>query len=260
MTNDNPLTGVGFDSYEYFYRAYRDSTAIVTRGVSTTSNSAHNIFLDILSSGGFLFLAIYIGILFSVFFSALKVFKRETEYNPYFTALFVAWLGYQIQSVISINQIGVAIWGWILSGAIIGYERITAGKIEISVNDIRNSNLTNIAKVAVGMVVGIIIGIVPLNTDAAFRNAIDSRQIKLVQESAYKWPQSPQRMFAAAELFRQNSLFPLSAQVVKDAVTKFPRSYENWELLSILEGVSDLEKQDALNKMKELDPLNPNIK
>jgi hypothetical protein len=260
MSNDNPLTGVGFDGYEYFYFAYRDSTAIATRGVLTTSNSAHNIFLDILSSGGFLFLAIYIGILFLVFFSALKVFKRETEYNLYFTALFVAWLGYQIQSVISINQIGVAIWGWILSGAIIGYERITSGKIEISITNIRNSNLATIAQVAVGMVVGIIIGIVPLNTDAAFRNAIDSRQIKLVQESAYKWPQSPQRMFQVAELFRQNSLLPLSAQVAKDAVTKFPRSYKNWELLSTLEGISDLEKQNALDKMKELDPLNPNIK
>ena len=260
MANDNPLTGVGFDSYEYFYRTYRDSTAIVTRGVSTTSNAAHNIFLDILSGGGFLFLAIYIGILFLVFFSALKVFKRETEYNLYFTALFVAWFGYQIQSVISINQIGIAIWGWILSGAIIGYERITSGKIAISITDVGNSNLATASKVTVGMVVGIIIGIVPLNTDAAFRNAIDSRQIKLVQESAYKWPQSPQKMFQVAAIFRQNSLFPLSAQVAKDAVVKFPRSYENWELLSTLEGISNLEKQNALNKMKELDPLNPSIK
>jgi len=109
------------------------------------------------------------------------------------------------------------------------------------------------------MVGGIIIGIVPLNTDAAFRNAIDSRQIELVQESAYKWPQSPQKMFQVAAIFRQNSLFPLSAQVAKDAVVKFPRSYENWELISTLEGISDLEKKDALNKMKELDPLNPNI-
>jgi hypothetical protein len=110
------------------------------------------------------------------------------------------------------------------------------------------------------MVVGIIIGIVPVNTDVAFKNAIDSRQIALVQESAYKWPQSPQKMFQVAAIFRQNSLFPLSAQVAKDAVVKFPRSYENWELLSTLENISDLEKKDALDKMKELDPLNPNIK
>lgn len=260
MASDNPVTGVGFDSYEYFYRTYRDSTAIVTRGGSTTSNSAHNIFLDILSSGGFLFLAIYIGILFLVLFSAVKVFKRETEYNPYFTALFVAWLGYQIQSVISINQIGIAIWGWILSGVIIGYERVTSGKIEISRTNVRNSNLTTASKATVGLVAGIIIGIVPVNTDVAFKNAIDSRQIELVQESAYKWPQSPQKMFQVAAIFRQNSLFPLSAQVAKDAVVKFPRSYENWELISTLEGISDLEKKDALNKMKELDPLNPSIK
>lgn len=260
MANDNPFTGVGFDSYEYFYRASRDLTTITMRGVSTTSNSAHNIFLDILSSGGFLFLAIYMGILFLVFFSAVKVFTRETEYNPYFTALFVAWLGYQIQSVISINQIGIAIWGWILSGAIIGYERITSGKIEISMTNVGSSNLITANKVTVGLVVGIIIGIPPVNTDVAFKNAIDSRQIKLVQESAYKWPQSPQKMFQVAAIFRQNSLFPLSAQVAKDAVVKFPRSYENWELIFTLEGISNLEKQNALNKMKELDPLNPNIK
>lgn len=200
------------------------------------------------------------GILFLVFFSAVKVFKRETEYNPNFTALFVAWLGYQIQSVISINQIGIAIWGWILSGAIIGHERITSGKIEISMTNVGSSNLTTASKVTVGMVVGIIIGIVPVNTDVVFKNAIDSRQIKLVQESAYKWPQSPQKMFQVAAIFRQNSLFPLSAQVAKDALVKFPRSYENWELLSTLEGISNLEKQNALNKMKELDPLNPSIK
>jgi hypothetical protein len=126
--------------------------------------------------------------------------------------------------------------------------------------NVRNSNLTTASKATVGMVVGIIIGIVPVNTDIAFKNSIDSRQIALVQESAYKWPQSPQKMFQVAAIFRQNSLFPLSAQVAKDAVVKFPRSYENWELLSTLEGISDLEKKDALNKMKELDPLNPNIK
>jgi hypothetical protein len=126
--------------------------------------------------------------------------------------------------------------------------------------NVRNSNLTTASKATVGMVVGIIIGIVPVNTDIAFKNAIDSRQIALVQESAYKWPQSPQKMFQVAAIFRQNSLFPLSAQVAKDAVVKFPRSYENWELLSTLEGISNLEKQNALDKMKELDPLNPNIK
>jgi hypothetical protein len=67
-------------------------------------------------------------------------------------------------------------------------------------------------------------------------------------------------MFLVSDLFKQNSLFELSAQVARDATVKFPRSYENWELLSTLEGVSNLEQQNAIDKMKELDPLNPNVK
>ena len=260
MASDNPVTGVGFDSYEYFYRTYRDEVAIITRGASTTSNSAHNVLLDILSSGGFMLLAVYLGILFLVLLSAIKVLKREVEYNVYFVALFAAWVAYQIQSIISINQIGLAVWGWVLSGAIIGYERQTSGVIELEIIKNIKSSFIIYTKVATGAAIGLIIGIIPLNSDTAFRAALDSRQINLVQESAYKWPQSPQKMFQVAALFRQNSLFPLSAQVAKDAVAKFPRSYENWELLSTLEGISDLEKNDALNKMKELDPLNPNIK
>jgi O-antigen ligase len=260
MASDNPVTGVGFDSYEYFYRTYRDEVAIITRGASTTSNSAHNVFLDILSSGGFMLLAVYFGILLLVLLSAIKVLKREVEYNVYFVALFAAWIAYQIQSIISINQIGLAVWGWVLSGAIIGYERQTSRVIELEVVKNIKSSVTIYTKVAAGAAIGIIIGIIPLNSDTAFRAALDSKQINLVQESAYKWPQSPQKMFQVAALFRQNSLFPLSAQVAKDAVVKFPRSYENWELLSTLEGISDLEKKGALNKMKELDPLNSNIK
>ena len=53
----------------------------------------------------------------------MKVVLRKKEYDATFVALTVAWLGYQAQSVISINQIGLAIWGWVLSGALIAYER-----------------------------------------------------------------------------------------------------------------------------------------
>jgi hypothetical protein len=35
---------------------------------------------------------------------------------------FTAWTCYQVQSLISINQVGLALWGWILTGALIAYE------------------------------------------------------------------------------------------------------------------------------------------
>jgi tetratricopeptide (TPR) repeat protein len=34
--------------------------------------------------------------------------------------LIAAWIGYQSQSIVSIDNIGIAIWGWVLNGVIIG--------------------------------------------------------------------------------------------------------------------------------------------
>ena len=260
MAKDNPISGVGFDGYDNYYRAYRDEVAITSRGVSTTSNSSHNVLLDLLSSGGFVLLAIYIGVLILVFISAIKVIRRENNYNPYFTSIFAAWVAYQFQSLISINQIGLAIWGWALSGAIIGYERWSSGATEAVMLESSKWPFLNFIKIAIGLVAGFSIGVIPMRADVAFRSALDSRQIELVLASGYQWPQSPQRMLQVANLFKQNSLFDLSAQVAREATIKFPRYYENWELLSTLEGVSVEEKQNALSKMRALDPLNPDLK
>jgi hypothetical protein len=57
--------------------------------------------------------------------SLIKVVLRSKKYDPIFVAISVGWLGYQLQSLISINQIGLAIWGWVLTGALIAYERNT---------------------------------------------------------------------------------------------------------------------------------------
>jgi O-antigen ligase len=257
MAADNPITGIGFDSYEYFYRTYRDEVAVVSRG-ALTSNSAHNVLLDILSSGGFILLTVYLVIMLLVILAAYRVIKREEGYNYYFVSILAAWFAYQMQSIISINQIGLAVWGWILSGAIVGYERNTSSAVKIFKNS--KSSFITYTKLASGLVIGLILGIIPIKNDVAFKSALDSRQIELVLASGYQEPQSPQRMLQVASLFKQNSLFELSSQVARDATIKFPRSYENWEILSTLEGVSDLEKLNALKKMRELDPLNPNLK
>jgi O-antigen ligase len=88
--------------------------------VGTTSNSAHNVYLDILANGGFPLLLIYLSLLVLVLKSAYIGMKRSKNYDPIFTALVASWICYQLQAVISINQIGVVAWGWVLSGAVLG--------------------------------------------------------------------------------------------------------------------------------------------
>jgi tetratricopeptide (TPR) repeat protein len=47
--------------------------------------------------------------------------KRFTGSNrTYLAAIFSAWIAFHAQSLISIDNIGVSIWGWILGGSIVG--------------------------------------------------------------------------------------------------------------------------------------------
>jgi len=43
------------------------------------------------------------------------------------------------------------------------------------------------------------------------------------------------------------------------AVQFKPRSYESWRILTLIRSSTPEEKRNALNRMKELDPKNPNI-
>ena len=40
----------------------------------------------------------------------LKTIVRTKKFDPILVCVTVAWVGYQLQSIISINQIGLAIW------------------------------------------------------------------------------------------------------------------------------------------------------
>ena len=121
MGMNQPLTGVGLDSYGTFYRVFRDKSAIILPGVNTVTDTAHNVFIDIFAGTGVLGLLSYFTLTISVLFFAIRTFRVQRNYDPLFTAIFVGWVTYQIQSVISINQIGLAVWGWLLGGMIIAY-------------------------------------------------------------------------------------------------------------------------------------------
>jgi O-antigen ligase len=122
MSTGHPFFGVGLDSYGDRYRRERTIEATLRRGPEITSNAAHNVLLDFSSTGGFPLLIIYIILMSLVLISAFKVLKRTSGFDPMFSGLFAIWIAYQAQSIISLNQLALAVWGWIISGLIIGYE------------------------------------------------------------------------------------------------------------------------------------------
>jgi O-antigen ligase len=268
MTVNHPIFGVGMDTYGDWYRRSRTLAATLRRGPDTTSNAAHNVFLDISSYGGFPLLIIYLALMALVAVSAIKVLKRQTSFNPTFAGLVGGWVAFQAQSIISINQIGLAIWGWVLSGAIIGYEINTRnGELNPVItkkgktgSKAVQSSAGSVIVMFIAFVVGLLVGMPPYVASAKYKSALESGNPTVIQNAAYLWPVDYSRMIQVASTLNENKLEPQGLEVALDAVKRFPDNYSVWATLDSMKSATPEQKAQAQKEMKRLDPLNPNLK
>jgi O-antigen ligase len=268
MTVDNPIFGVGIDSYGDWYRRGRTLAATVRRGPDVTANAAHNVFLDISSNGGFPLVAIYLTLMVMVVISAIKVLRRSTGFNPAFAGMVAGWVAFQAQSIISINQIGLAVWGWVFSGLIIGYEINTRNAVVTPTvakkgrvaSKPAQASAASVVAVFVAFLLGVLVAMPPYLASAKFNTARESGVAKMVEESAYLWPNNPVHMIQAAGLLYDSKLTAQAMSVLVDATKKFPDYYGTWGTLYQLPEATPEQKAEALVQMKRLDPLNPNLK
>ena len=256
MTTDNPVTGIGLDGFRDSYNRYRDISA-ATRDPWTRVTSAHNVFLDISSGGGFPLLILYLLIVFMVIKSAIKVISSSTKPDLYFTALVSAWFGYLLQSIVSINHLGIAIWGWAIGGAIVGYD-IKSKLITESINS-KIHSARNIS-VAFGLIIGLLISTPELVKDAQFRASLKSGNGNRILEIAQEWPQSMDRINITTGIFLENGLPKQAAQITYFGLKYNPDNFFGWRFLYSNSGITIEEKTLALSRMQELDPLNPDLK
>lgn len=139
MFIDNPLFGVGVDSYGDFYRQYRDLLAVERTGPGRISNTAHNVFLDVLSGSGVVaglsFIAIYLGI--SFFILKLSISNLDSVEAKLLSPLIISS---SVFLLISINQIGVAVWVFLFLGIALGV-LIVSGNAEFFKNSNSKKNL-----------------------------------------------------------------------------------------------------------------------
>ena len=269
MTKEHPIFGVGMDSYGDWYRRSRDSVAIGRSGASTLADAAHNVFLDISASGGIPFLVIYLAITGLALVSLWKVISRTKTFDPYFASVAAVWVGYQAQSGISINQIGLAVWGWVLSGTIIGYEintrdvsaaeRSVKTRKEKPTVDKKIPSKTKVA-IAFSLVIGLILGTPPLIASARFKATTESDTVEEVIAGAYIFPLSRDRMTLVGIVLRDNKVEVEALPILLKASREFPDSFETWEALASLSNATPAQVANAKAQMKRLDPLNPEFK
>lgn len=292
MLIDHPFFGVGMDGFGTWYLRYREEA--MNKGFSTYADSAHNVFADIATSGGFVLITIYCAIAALVILSIVRTIWRKDGLDPYFLAIVGGWFTWQVQSFVSINQLGLAIWGWVLSGLIIGYEintrvkdtgqgpptkiKYTSKKTKVLVQPLSSKSVVNLF---VGVLIGAVIAIPHYYVHARFKAAINSGDLKAVETAAYLRPIDERRLAHAASMFIVNiqprdttglsrieslqsakkyTYLEEAVAVLRDGTARYPDSHHLWSIWANISGASPIDIATARAQMRRLDPFNPQWK
>lgn len=121
MFQQNPLMGVGMDRYGAYFKEYREAGYPLAYGFDITSSNAHNTFIQFFATGGFFLGTAYLVLNGFILWRGVTAVRKFTGNNRLLiSGLLAAWVAFHSQSLISIDNIGVSIWGWVLGGSIIG--------------------------------------------------------------------------------------------------------------------------------------------
>jgi hypothetical protein len=147
MLQENPIFGVGLDRYGTHFREYRALGYSATYGFDITSTAAHNVYIQLFATGGALVGISYLALLGFVIYRGVIGIKETQGKNRLLVAgIFSAWIAYEAQCIVSIDNIGIAIWGWVLSGAVIGVSLLKTEEKPAELGKGRNTikNHTNV--------------------------------------------------------------------------------------------------------------------
>lgn len=125
MLQENPSFGVGLDNYGSFFKEYRETSYSLKYGFDITSSAAHNSYIQMLATGGMFLGFMYLVLtVFVLVFGIRSLFKLSDSSRLIQIALLSSFLTYIAQSLVSIDNLGIAVWGWVLMGAIIGMGKL----------------------------------------------------------------------------------------------------------------------------------------
>ena len=182
MLRENLFTGVGIDRYGANFKLYRDAGYSLKYGYEITSTNAHNVFIEYFATGGILLGLSYLSILIYIFYSAIKgIIGSNGEKRILLSGLFSAWVAYLTQSLVSIDNIGLTLWGWIFGGLIVA---IASNKDSQFSDDRQNSqkiinsdNTTNLYRVLSSSIVTLAAFILVISLSKTESKMVEIRNI-----------------------------------------------------------------------------------
>ena len=269
MIIDSPIFGKGPDAYGDWYRRERDLEAILKTSAGRVTNTAHNIFLDIGVSAGvvpsLVMLVLFVVPLFILIMRTLRKHVSKTEF-----IFFLLSVAYFLQSLISINQISVSVWGWLFLGITIGLveknREISASSNAASVKNVevfefvstKSSQLPAglLLKCMATALIGLVLVFFPLRTDLIFQSNYKKQSVDGLIKTSRLTGSNAVLMETALESMK-NLAPQVQSVFAEEIVRKYPASVFAWKIIHDLNAPGTPLRLMAVDKFLELDPLNP---
>ena len=271
MFLDHPLTGVGLNSYGDWYRAARGAQALINPGPNVTTNVAHNVYIDFASNGGIFLLASFTLLFGITLFYSIKALVTIRRFDALLVSTFMVWLVYLIQAFFSIDQLGLAIWGWVLAGALVGISKnILRPNNQNPSESKKTSDPSKKRSIEDNATSAVIPQLVffwlfvfavyhAFKVDLDWAKARNTGTAGPVAKQLLVWPQDEIRYSSGTLSFLNSSLETEAVGIAEDGLKIFPRSATLWNMIYVNPKAPIALRNQALDKMRELDPLNPEV-
>jgi len=269
MFQDHIWFGVGLDRYGAYFREYRDVAQVLRRGPNVGTNAAHNVFIQLGATAGIFVLITYLILVGFIFWRGIVGLRQSTGTKQIlFATFFGAWLTYLAQAVISIDNIGVAIWGWVLGGAVVGlsYQRDEIEKVKpakplgMSRLSLGLSSVYTVAAIVISSLFFTAeyaqhqAGKYLLPTNASEEVAYERFVVKSLQVR----PAEPKFRFKAARYFFEARMNEKAVEQLKLAIENDPREFESRDTLAMY--YEEIKRPDLALPLREyivtIDPYN----
>ena len=272
MIEKQPLFGHGFETYGDLYTQERGLISALRTSLGRTSNSAHNIFLDIGVNGGIILLFALLAIFAMALINSIQYLRKlhkKQEVDFVFLGLFAFWVAYMAQALISINQIGVGVWAWIITGILLGWKNLIVEADESSSRKVKVESKTLLSKNSssqknigalsaifglIFTVLGFSVGYIPVSTDAAFRKASDKASLNEMIDASNAFGANNYFSSTTVQAAVQNNYPDQALQLTEKMIREFPEDSYAWKIRAQLGNTSTSERERALKKILELDP------
>lgn len=252
---DNPVFGVGLDSFGDYSQRYK--SAIDAAGINEFTDNAHNYFLNYAANNGIFYVLMYTLVVLLVLISFIKILKTEKKFNLGIVAIFACWVCFQAQSLISPGTISLIAWNAIFSGAILGLYSNQQG----SDSALTLTKVTFIKPIGIFIAFIGILAIYPLyKVDSLQLKSLNSKDALLGVKSATSFPESTLRYSRIGVELIKSELWDQALIVGRSAVKFNPNSVSAWALILANVKAPLEERIEAKNEILRLDPYNEEIR